>query len=113
MSELSITEIETSLKLLPQQIHDAGQVLVEAENKLAQAEAQLDIEKAKIRIQYADTELSAKVIESYAIVGTTEQINEVIMATKEVELKKLAKTLLEDKYISARKIANLRNIYQA
>lgn len=111
-TEISIAQIEEVLRKLPEAIQKAGQELVDAENKLNRSQNQLEIDRAKIRLEHIGEDLSAKQIESFAIVGTEESSKEVIELTKEAELKKLAKQLLEDKYISARKIANLKNIYQ-
>ncbi|MDI6788325.1 MAG: hypothetical protein QME51_08135 [Planctomycetota bacterium] len=112
MTELSIQDLETTLRLLPQKIQEAGQELIEAENKLSMVEAQLLIERAKIRIAHADEDLPSKTIEAYTIVGTETLAKEVIELTRIVEVKKLAKEMLENKYISCRKISSLRQIYQ-
>lgn len=111
-TELTIHQIEQALANLPTLIEKAGQELITAENLLSMAQAQRDIEQAKIRIAHIEEEISAKILESFAIIGTEVLTKEIIELDKIVEIKKLAKNLLENKYISARKIGTLRNIYQ-
>lgn len=112
-AEISISMIETALRELPTVIHDKGQELIQAENELCKVEAQLEIDKAKIRLTHIGEDLPSKVVESFAIVGTEKQQQEVIELTRKRDLIKLEKDLNEDKLLSVKKIANLRNIYQA
>lgn len=110
--ELTLQELEQALRVLPEHISKAGEELIAAENKLAMAQAQRDIGMARERIKHIGEELSAKEKESLAILAVEAETKEVIGLEQAVEVKKLAKELLENKYVSARKIATLKNIYQ-
>lgn len=114
MPELSITEIEDDLRLLPKQVHDAGVEVVKATKALDLIQNQIEIDKAKERIEHAHEDfLSAKMVESYATIATKELTAQLVELKNELEVKKLAHKLLDDKLLSVKKIANLRNIYNA
>lgn len=111
-TELTIQQIEQALTNLPNAIEKAGQELVTAENLLSMAQVQLDIDMARERIKHIGEDISAKTVESYAISLTEAQMKQVVELEMTVSVKKLAKETLENKFSSARKIANIRNIYQ-
>lgn len=111
MPELPINDIETALKLLPQQIYNAGQKVIEAEAKVNGLTNQIEIDGARIRLNHLHEELPAKMVEAYTIDGTKDLRTELVTAEKELEVVKLEHRLLEDKFVSVRKIANIRTIY--
>jgi hypothetical protein len=112
-TEPTVSEVTEMLVKLPPLISKAAQELAEAEHKLGTLISQLDIDKARERIARYEKnpELPSKILESYAITATEAQSKEVLIAKNELEVKKLAHQVLENKYISFRKIANIKNTY--
>lgn len=112
-TEPTVDEVIEMLVKLPPLMSKAAQELAEAEHKLDTIISQVDVDKARERIRRyeSDNELPSKILESYAIMATEQQTKEVLTAKNELEVKKLAHTVLENKYISFRKIANVKNVY--